>query len=55
MKEAKLVTTALGGHFKLIKKSCPSTRGKEKRKGVLFHIRQQLEASRMLWFEHIKT
>ena len=55
LKEAKLVTTPLGGHFKLSKKSCPITRGKKRRKGVLFHIRQQLEASRMLWFVHIKT
>ena len=32
MKEATLVTTPIGGHFKLNKKSCPSTRGKKEEK-----------------------
>ena len=30
MKEAKPITTPLGGHFKLNKKSCPSTEEKKK-------------------------
>ena len=32
MKEAKPVTTPFGGHFKLSKKSCPSTEEKKRRK-----------------------
>ena len=32
MKEAKLVTTPLGGHFKLSKNSCPSIEEKRRRK-----------------------
>ncbi|KAL6329511.1 hypothetical protein AAG906_021519 [Vitis piasezkii] len=42
MKYVKPISTPLAGHFKLIKKSCPSIE-KEKDEMPIIHIRQQLE------------